>query len=395
MFKKKVPKLLSVIVAVSLITSIFWVAVYAIAPSRNQVVGAGIYPGAPAYTVWKDGSWYYAKDAYGVMVSGYSSGSLSASDIIQACVNNLGTTAGEIAICEGDFYCPATIYIAGKTIHFKGAGQGDFNKGGTFLTFANGVNGFEINSPGNSYTPSVAIEGMLIRVPSPSYGGTAIKSKGQYLTIRDVAIERFVAGISLEKTGYIDASAGDSLIENTVVRNCTYAGIWITSNDNRMSNVIVHYCQQGLLLNGESGGLNAVNVHLWGNMDNGLKIQKSQYDYFVNLQCEGNAGWGVLIGSLTGNVKSIKFMNSFFWNNIRVYSSYLGALSFAGNGDNTVSNVQIIGGQIGIAERAGLMQKGTGVSNTFIRMVNLINVTNNGFSHGSSTSDIYLCQGYT
>jgi len=50
--------------------------------AQSMYAEEGIYPGAPSYTVWREGSTYYAKDAYGTMLSGYDVGSSNASQII-------------------------------------------------------------------------------------------------------------------------------------------------------------------------------------------------------------------------------------------------------------------------------------------------------------------------
>jgi hypothetical protein len=357
-------------------------------------------PEAPTYTVWKSGSNYYAKDAYGDPVPGYGSGNDSASVIINACVGAI-RTGGEIAIREGEFICTGTIYVTGKAILFRGTGKGEIGQAGTSLTFNSSFNGFDINvNPGNVYTTSVTIEDMLIH-GAPS-NGTAIKSKGRYLTVRHVDIEQFDVGISLEMAnGY---SAGDSLIDDCVIRHCEYQGVLIGSNDNRMSNVIVHHCWQGLELSGFSGGLNAYNVHLWGNRANGLLITNSSKDHFYNLQCDEDGNYNVVISpwaNQNGYVRDIKFMNCFFWSDKKevVNPTYSGALYFGG--DRPIDNVSIIGGKIGIpCFKADTKMKkvGNNANGTFIRMVDLNDATNDPiypFTTGSSTSDIYLCQGIT
>lgn len=357
-------------------------------------------PEAPTYTVWKSGPKYYAKDAHGDPVPEYESGSDSASVIINACVDAI-STGGEIAIREGEFICTGTIYVTGKAILFKGTGKGEIGQAGTILTFNSSFNGFDINvNPGNVYTTSVTIEDMLIH-GAPSTG-TAIKSKGRYLTIRHVDIEQFGVGISLEMAdGY---SAGDSLIDDCVIRHCEYQGVLISSNDNRMSNVFVHHCWQGLELSGFSGGLNAYNIHLWGNTANGLLITNSSKDFFYNLQCDEDANYNVVItprASQNEYVRDIKFMNCFFWSDKKetVNPTYSGALYFGG--DRPIDNVSIIGGKIGIPgfkAYTKMKKVGNNAIGTFIRMVDLNDATNDPiypFTTGSSTSDIYLCQGIT
>ncbi len=355
-------------------------------------------PGA-TYTVWNGtGNKIYAKDGNGDWVPD-ANGRDSASEIINACVNAI-SSGGLIAIREGTFTCTGTINVNGKAIHFKGTGAGEIGTAGTVLIFDNTFNGFHINiDTGTVYTPNVTIENMLIH-GAPSTG-TAIVSKGRYLTVRNVDIEQFDVGICLERAPGNDPATGDSLIDNCVIRHCEYQGVLIKSGDNRMSNVIVHHCWQGLELSGESGGLNAYNVHLWGNTANGLLITNSQNDFFYNLQCEQDANYNVAItpwASQDEDVTNIKFMNCCFWSDMKggdVPSTYSGALYFGG--DRQIQEVSIIGGRMGLNETLKpftlLVKNNTNTPGTFIRMVDLIYATYQGygFTYGSDTSDIYLC----
>jgi len=50
----------------SLISATF-VYVFAVSPSSTFTISSGIYPGAPTYTIWREGSNYFAKDANGVL----------------------------------------------------------------------------------------------------------------------------------------------------------------------------------------------------------------------------------------------------------------------------------------------------------------------------------------
>lgn len=367
----------SVLITVLLTT----VSVLALVPSETFVVSSGAYPGAPTYTFWTDGGGnYFSKNQYGTIAYSGTDADLVMNQTITAV-----SSGATILFGVGAYTFDNPIIINDKSITLMGT-MGDVNKGGTILRFDTGVNGFVINSDATDYTPNVIIQGFLLTNVS-GYAGTGVLSKGQYLTVRDVAIEGFAVGISLEMgTG---VSAGDSLINNVVVRNCQYQGILIQSNDNRMSNVIVHGNEDGIQLStSNSGGLQASNIHTWGNSANGLKITQSVYDYFVNFVSEGNQGWGVYIGSLTGNVTSTKFSNSWVWCNTNAYPTYSG-LMYVGDATHYINQLGMMGGQLGDSGEGGDFTKGSNALNSTIRFVDLTFATINAWTQGTLTDDIY------
>jgi len=67
----------------ALIGAIF-MGVFAQSPSSTFTISGGVYPGAPSYTIWNEGSDYFAKDANGLLA--YSG--TNASQIITSCVGS-------------------------------------------------------------------------------------------------------------------------------------------------------------------------------------------------------------------------------------------------------------------------------------------------------------------
>jgi parallel beta-helix repeat protein len=60
-----------VVVQFMLIGLLLGSLVYVIgSPNGTFTISPGVYPGAPSYTIWREGSTYYAKDAYGALTSG-------------------------------------------------------------------------------------------------------------------------------------------------------------------------------------------------------------------------------------------------------------------------------------------------------------------------------------
>ena len=92
----KIPKQINVktaliFVGISiLLTSVFFYA-FAATPSSTFYISSGVYPGAPSYTVWREGSNYFAKDVNGMLKYSGTNASL----IIQNCIDVL-TDGGKI-----------------------------------------------------------------------------------------------------------------------------------------------------------------------------------------------------------------------------------------------------------------------------------------------------------
>ena len=86
---------------------------FSASPSTTQIIGGGIYPGAPSYTIWKEGSNYFAKNANGEIVF---SGT-SASQVVQNTIDIMNE--GELLFLKAGVYQPFFITI-NKAIHIKG-----------------------------------------------------------------------------------------------------------------------------------------------------------------------------------------------------------------------------------------------------------------------------------
>lgn len=77
---KKTLKIALIFLAIGLLLGT--IIVFAATPSTTFYISSGVYPGAPSYTIWREGSNYFAKDSTGQI--DYSG--TNATDIIQNCV---------------------------------------------------------------------------------------------------------------------------------------------------------------------------------------------------------------------------------------------------------------------------------------------------------------------
>jgi len=119
----KIPKQINVktaliFVGISiLLTSLFFYA-FASTPSSTFYISSGVYPGAPSYTIWREGANYFAKDANGQLK--YSG--TNASQIIQSVIDDLPTTGGLIYFKRGEYLLDAPLNITKNAVYLEGEG---------------------------------------------------------------------------------------------------------------------------------------------------------------------------------------------------------------------------------------------------------------------------------
>lgn len=116
-FPEKINTKYAIIIAVIsiLLTSSVWY-VFAATPTSTIWISSGIYPSQPSFTVWKEGSNYFAKDTNGKLAS---SGT-NAATVIQYAINN-APNGGLVFLKCANYFLDSSITIA-KSISFIGEG---------------------------------------------------------------------------------------------------------------------------------------------------------------------------------------------------------------------------------------------------------------------------------
>lgn len=133
----KIPKQVSLRIATALILcSIILAAGFSIlymvlasAPSSTFWLAPGIYPGAPSYTVWREGNNYFAKNANGELEYGETNASYV--------INSVITENSAIYLAFGTYQLSASIEINAKSVTLYSDGRGESemaNHGGAVLT---------------------------------------------------------------------------------------------------------------------------------------------------------------------------------------------------------------------------------------------------------------------
>ena len=91
---------------------------FAATPSSTFYISSGIYPSKPAYTIWQEGSNYFAKDGHGNLRFSGTNFSL----IVNSAINTLGVQGGLIYIKEGVYY-PDHPIVLKENVVVEGAGS--------------------------------------------------------------------------------------------------------------------------------------------------------------------------------------------------------------------------------------------------------------------------------
>ncbi len=95
---------------------------YAATPSTTFYITGGIYPGAATFTLWREGSNYFAKNINGLI--DYSG--TNASDIIQDCLNDIPNDGrgGKLYFMESEYVINNMITINKYSVTLSGNGRG-------------------------------------------------------------------------------------------------------------------------------------------------------------------------------------------------------------------------------------------------------------------------------
>jgi hypothetical protein len=118
---------------------------HVVAESASTIwISSGIYPNAYSYTVWNEGSYYFAKDAYGKQPSW--SGITNASQVVTNCIHE----GVSIFFSEGTFAFTDPIRVTVDGVHFQGTGIYT-----TTLIFKSGASGGYLFEIGDGITKRI------------------------------------------------------------------------------------------------------------------------------------------------------------------------------------------------------------------------------------------------
>jgi len=160
-------------------------------PSNTFTISSGVYPGAASYTIWRDGDYYYAKNAYGAI--DFSGTNFSA--ISESVLNALPSSGGKILLKAG--YYEGQIVIARNNVIIEGEGScadkpmqfGNSSTDalyGTVLKPLEGKDGILISGENRS---GIQIRNLGIWFTTASTGDGITTDHGNYFNVEDLDIE--------------------------------------------------------------------------------------------------------------------------------------------------------------------------------------------------------------
>lgn len=211
---------LALAVILLLTVSCFVYIIYAATPSEPQWITGGTYPGAYTFTIWRDGSNYFAKNRLGYIP--FSGSNLSG--ITQACLDNIEANGGGSLYFEptgGVYTFSYSMLIPSNTfIDFGGSRL----KMGSNFNFAS-ISGSDIMMFSNKGFPyslvaNITIQNALIDGNHDSQmecGGIIAIKRGVKITIRNLRVEHTTYDAH---DTIILAVTNASIIENVIGYDC-------------------------------------------------------------------------------------------------------------------------------------------------------------------------------
>ena len=129
--KLKIKENVKIAIVTFLIATILGIYIgHALTPTTTFTISPGVYPGAPDYTIWKEGSNYFAKNANGeIEFSG-----TDATTVIQQAINITHNAGGGTVLIKNGIYYPTDAIRMKSNVHLRGE-----SRDGTILKVADGT----------------------------------------------------------------------------------------------------------------------------------------------------------------------------------------------------------------------------------------------------------------
>jgi len=201
-------KHLAIIVISTILLTSFAFYVFAATPSSTFWISSGVYPGAPSYTVWKEGSNYFAKDANGeIEFSG-----TNASEIVNSAIEASGAYVYDAGV--GSVVCTGTLTLD-SPINITINNWSHFDFTFDILDFTSNKHGICINSTDTMSVWDGKIEGNMLRTTYVNYNYSALL----ILNLEQATIE--IGEIRGEGGASSLGSAGIELVADGVGADCS------------------------------------------------------------------------------------------------------------------------------------------------------------------------------
>jgi len=296
---------------------------YASAPSSTFTISGGVYPGAPSYTIWREGSEYFAKDANGLLT--YSG--TNASQIIQSSLDN----GYGVFLLNGAYDLLNTVSLNSRNWLY---GE---NREATWLY---GTCDPLIKVEGQNYVGigKLTLDGLNKTGNGIIMTGTYLTDTNGMCTIENIKIiycatamhlsyllESVIRNVRIESCGYGIYFAEDCVnvfCSELDIINLDSFGIYVTSTSQKceglmFSNSLTYNCSGSL---GITDGLLITFSQMifdFGNTEKHVEITGGTSIYFTDCWFSGNVALGgyVYVSPFIAPIIDIKFTScDFAWN---------------------------------------------------------------------------------
>jgi len=255
---------IALVLIACLVSSSIVYYVFAVSPSSAFTISSGVYPGAPCYTVWREGDYYFAKDANGEI--DYSG--TDASQIIQSALDH----GKSVFVKKGLYIITASLQLNTLNYLFGEGWDTEFRKGANI----------DVITLKSSAVYNVHLENFYINGYC-EWKDFPLITLGNYTG----------SGIVLNNTGFPDEPPWTP-----------YSG---ADTAHRISNVIIRYCKSyGVRLLGNQREILATSVRTLDNGDIGFSIEGGGDGKYVSCISGSNGNQGFLINGSTNQFINCK-----------------------------------------------------------------------------------------
>lgn len=223
--KKTILGIISICLTSFLLGAVF---VNAQVVSQTHIISAGVYPGAPSYTVWTDNAGnYYAKNSYGVLT--YSTTNAS------YLFNSLQATGTTFYIQKGTYDITNSITILYDHVKIQGE-----QRGAVILSWSGAAGGSVITTGETPFIYDLTIEDLDFQ--THDLGDAIYLKPALRFTIRDINI-----------AGGTTANTYSGIVLDATYGNCGWG---------KIDNVMMDYVYYGINFFGTDATHATVDIHI-------------------------------------------------------------------------------------------------------------------------------------
>lgn len=232
--------------------------------SNTGVVMPTVFPGAPSYTVWTNGTVTFMRDAYGNIAFQ----STSASAVINNAIGNL-TNGGEIFVNAGNYSLTSSI-ISKRNIPLILRGEGryctTFNYSGP-----SGVSVLDFDSGGFQDQQSIVVQDLSIQLAGTYPNTIGVNLNNVYeVEFENVRVQMLGTGVKTNSTCFYTENQGDSHVTLTDCDSVNFeTNFNIYADHVTMSKCAASYGVYGFEFHGGGSDITGIDLHAYNQISGG------------------------------------------------------------------------------------------------------------------------------